>query len=172
MDLNTLKAIRQAVDENDLGRVKRLLGPERVCEYFAQYTDNLDQFVYVDRPKTDWNYEDFRVFIGPLSEMHQVDVKNTIRYRDGGTTLISLGDGTCLRFPSSLKREDSTHDEVILKLVPIDTVSVTLVTLATTVIDEIVATDTGIQVNEFSGRKRTRISKVVASGGATQHNVF
>jgi hypothetical protein len=171
MNEEIVKTLRDAAAKNDLERLKELLLPECGCEYFSQYTDNLDKFVYVYSPKTTrWSEQDLSVFIGPLSGMNEVSVKNVDF--DEGALYISLFDGSCLRFPSLKSHKEATHDEVILNPIPVRTVRMTLVPRPTTVIDEVIVTGTGVQVNDFSGRKRTRISKMIASGGGTQHNIF
>lgn len=97
-----IEALKQAIKQDDLVRAKRILYDYEHpydCEYFAQYVEKRDVFVYVDHPQLNWSYADFRVFIGPLSNMVQVKVQKVERMRCGDT-YITLEDKTKFTFAS------------------------------------------------------------------------
>ena len=69
-------------------------------EYYAR-VDGEEQVVVV-RPRDDWDYDDFRLFLGALSELTERDVYQVLRARDGGSTTIDFdydGDEATLDFP-------------------------------------------------------------------------
>jgi hypothetical protein len=77
-----------------------LSGGELAVEYFGRLED--DRRVLVVRPDQDWDYEDFRVFLGPPERVLEHPVANVARAKDGGSTTIALtidGDPATLDFP-------------------------------------------------------------------------
>ncbi len=63
------------------------------------------QYIYVDA-----NYAkgdlDFKVYMGTQGDLQRYfSVEDVMRYKDGGTTIITLSNGACLYSPSSFKRE-------------------------------------------------------------------
>jgi hypothetical protein len=77
-----------------------LSGGELAVEYFGVLED--DRRVLVVRPEEDWDYEDFRVFLGSPERVLEYPVGNVARAKDGGSTTIELtldGDPATLDFP-------------------------------------------------------------------------
>lgn len=69
-------------------------------EYHARI--EADEEVVVVRPRDDWDYDDFRVFIGPADTMAEHRVYEVLRALDGGSTTIELdydGSRAVLDFP-------------------------------------------------------------------------
>ncbi len=61
------------------------LDTDQYCEYFGLLPDGLPFVIF--RPRDNWEYSQFRCFINEM----EVAVLSTVRYRDGGTTIIKLG---------------------------------------------------------------------------------
>lgn len=69
-------------------------------EYHARIA--ADQEVVVVRPRDDWDYEDFRLFLGPPEGLAERRVYEVVRFSDGGSTTITFDhpDGrAALDFP-------------------------------------------------------------------------
>jgi hypothetical protein len=79
-----------------LPKVKRI-------EYFFKIVGS-ERYVVVASPKFNYSY-DFEVFIGEKGSMQRVGVTKGVRYRDGGTTVITLSDGRVIHSPSPFKNE-------------------------------------------------------------------
>ena len=81
-----------SVDVQFPGNVVFVPVPEvRIPEYLFQFEDG--RYVYVDAVKYGYAYEHFRLFIGTADDMQQKDITSTVRYRDGGTTVIRVEEG-------------------------------------------------------------------------------
>ena len=123
----TLQELHEALTQDDVKRAKLVLssidkniGRTYKCEYFAQYDDMPNQFVFIDHPSDDWDYVDFRVFIGHLSNMKQVRIKKMVGFR-GGPSIFNLEDGTKIKFPTVSNKEDvATHKDCTLNILPPD----------------------------------------------------
>lgn len=63
--------------------------PGTVVLEYAASLDNGDVLV-VARPRDDWSYEDFRLFLGNVGAVTERRVSNVTRMRDGGSTLIDF----------------------------------------------------------------------------------
>mgnify|MGYP001562746009 CR=1 FL=1 len=75
-------------------------------EYVAKNDGSI--FFVVHRPSKDWNYNSFRLHIGPVSELVEAKVDSVERYRDGGTTDIryTLNEITGnLHFPTPFNKD-------------------------------------------------------------------
>jgi len=71
----------------------RNLPGDVVVEYVAALTDG--QVMVVTRPRDDWAYPDFRLFLGPMGAVAERTVSNVGRMLDGGSTKITFDlDGT------------------------------------------------------------------------------
>jgi hypothetical protein len=83
----------------ETGDVLTVMGPEAIAgisvfdlaegayvEYWAHLGDG--RTMVVTRPSQDWDYEDFRVFLGTDLQMLERPVRSVQRARDGGTTTI------------------------------------------------------------------------------------
>jgi hypothetical protein len=71
----------------------RNLDGAMTVEYVAELEDGRQLIVV--RPTDDWNYDDFRVFLGPPEGLLERKVHSVLRARDGGTTHILFDlDGT------------------------------------------------------------------------------
>lgn len=91
-----------------------------------------DLYIYVDASKFNFSYESFRLFVGKLGEMKNLEITNVNRLRDGGTTHINLADGSKLFSPSALtqgKVATWTSREGTLELEDLSTQSFELETL-------------------------------------------
>jgi len=69
-------------------------------EYYARI--DADAHVIIVRPRDDWDYDDFRLFLGPTSELTEREVHQVQRARDGGSTTIDFdydGDDATLDSP-------------------------------------------------------------------------
>jgi hypothetical protein len=88
------------------GKVKLSSLPQdvRQPEYVFE-VDGSDDSIYIDAPKYNYNY-DFRVFIGPKGNMKEVKSTDVRRFNDGGTTYISLADGTKIYSPTAFKQDE------------------------------------------------------------------
>jgi hypothetical protein len=86
----------------------------RQCSYFYQYQDDPAMFVYVD--EVDRNYSTSRVFVGPLNNMVELPVDQVVRYRDGGTTKISImGSDDMFCFPAKCRTDiQAVHGDRVL----------------------------------------------------------
>lgn len=72
-------------------------------EYAAETDDH--RILVVTRPRDDWAYEDFRVFLGPVDALDERIVHSVARQTDGGTTFIELeldGVAATAHFPVEL----------------------------------------------------------------------
>jgi hypothetical protein len=71
----------------------RNLPGEVVVEYAAALADG--DVMVVTRPRDDWSYEDFRLFLGPMGAVAERKVNSVVRALDGGSTTIAFDlDGT------------------------------------------------------------------------------
>jgi hypothetical protein len=66
----------------------RNLPGDVVVEYAAALADG--DIMVVTRPRDDWSYEDFRLFLGPMGAVAERKVGNVVRARDGGSTTITF----------------------------------------------------------------------------------
>jgi hypothetical protein len=85
-----------------IGQQGDVLAPLTVAEVQALQLHNLGAFVEYDaqipdgrrlvvtRPEDEWDYEDFRLFLGPPERLEERKVTSVQRARDGGTTKISF----------------------------------------------------------------------------------
>jgi hypothetical protein len=62
--------------------------PSSVVEYVATLADG--RFVVVTRLEKDWDYGDFRIFVGPVNALAECPVGSVERARDGGSTTIEF----------------------------------------------------------------------------------
>lgn len=76
----------------------------RTVEYIFQI-EGTNRYVVVDSPKFNYSY-DFQVYVGEKGSMEKVDVVDVFRYRDGGTTIIRLADGSEIYSPTPFKKEE------------------------------------------------------------------
>lgn len=67
-------------------------------------------FIYVSYDKYMMDYDTHKFFIGPPSDMREVEIEDLIRYRDGGTTIIKTKVGE-LFVPTPFKK--GTKDYII-----------------------------------------------------------
>lgn len=77
-------------------------------EYWAGLPDG--RTLIVTRPEQDWDYSDFRLFLGTQDRMLEHPVSSVVRARDGGTTTIVFtadGGRATAFFPSALA-DDAT----------------------------------------------------------------
>jgi hypothetical protein len=80
------------VSEVETKKLRNLPG-----EIELEYADTLNdgRFLVVDRPRDDWSYEDFRLFLGKLANIEERTVYRVTRAKDGGSTTIEFDlDGT------------------------------------------------------------------------------
>jgi hypothetical protein len=78
----------------------RNLPGEVVVEYVATLSDG--DVMVVTRPRDDWSYTDFRLFLGPLGAVAERQVSNVSRMKDGGSTTITFeldGGSAVASFP-------------------------------------------------------------------------
>ena len=115
----------EVLDEKDIEDIPlRNLPGDVFVEYWAKAEDG--RFVLVTRPDTDWDYEDFRLFLGPKDHIAERKVTSVVRQRDGGTTTIEFeADGSAVAyFPVASSDETSTltagGDELELTLLSSD----------------------------------------------------
>jgi hypothetical protein len=83
------------------------LGGDVAVEYAAELPDG--RRLVVVRPRDDWGYEDFRLFLGPPDRVEERKVDSVTRARDGGTTTIRFQlDGVSAEafFPSPLNVDE------------------------------------------------------------------
>jgi hypothetical protein len=66
----------------------RNLPGEVVVEYVAALADG--HVMVVTRPRNDWSYTDFRLFLGPMGALAERQVSNVSRTKDGGSTPINF----------------------------------------------------------------------------------
>jgi hypothetical protein len=66
------------------------LANEIVLEYSVSLPDG--RAMVVIRPRDDWSYSDFRLFLGPSEALSERVVTGVIRFSDGGTTTIRFDD--------------------------------------------------------------------------------
>lgn len=61
-------------------------------DHEVEYAGQIDATTYfvVYRPKENWNYDSFKVSMGPADNLQDVEVTGAMRYRDGGTTVINV----------------------------------------------------------------------------------
>ncbi len=76
---------------------------DRQPEYVFKAKDN-SLWVYVDAAKLNYSYESYRLFVGSLKAMKEYKIKDVERYRDGGTTYITLKNGGVLFSPTPFER--------------------------------------------------------------------
>lgn len=81
-----------------------LLPNDREPSYLLRSKDT-GEFIYVDLPRFTEEY-DFNVYIGKAGKMKQVKVQDAERFRDGGTTEITLADGRMIYIPSAIKQDE------------------------------------------------------------------
>ena len=75
------------------GMPVRNLPGDVVVEYAAASADG--DVMVVTRPRDDWSYTDFRLFLGPMGAVAERKVSNVLRALDGGSTTIAFDlDGT------------------------------------------------------------------------------
>ena len=75
------------------GMPVRNLPGDVVLEYAATLTDG--DVMVVTRPRDDWSYTDFRLFLGPIGAVVERKVDSVLRAKDGGSTTITFDlDGT------------------------------------------------------------------------------
>lgn len=115
----------EVLDEKDIEDIPlRNLPGDVFVEYWAKVEDG--RVVLVIRPDTDWDYEDFRLFLGPKQRVAEREVTSVVRQRDGGTTTIEfVADGDAVAyFPAASRDEPSTltvaGDELELTLLSSD----------------------------------------------------
>jgi hypothetical protein len=71
---------------------------EVVIEYAAGLVNGTSDVMVVTRPRDDWTYADFRLFLGPMSAVAERKVSNVTRMLDGGSTTIAFDlDGSPAR---------------------------------------------------------------------------
>lgn len=70
------------------GRAVRNLPGEVYVEYVATTPDG--SYMVVTRPRDDWSYSDFRLFLGPTTHMVERRVSYVTRALDGGSTIIDF----------------------------------------------------------------------------------
>jgi len=76
------------------------LSGDVVVEYAAALADG--DVMVVTRPRDDWSYEDFRLFLGPMGAVAERSVGNVVRGKDGGSTTITFdldGSSAVASFP-------------------------------------------------------------------------
>ncbi len=102
-DLDEVVAVGEelaVVGESAIAGMAAEFRREVVVEYFAAV--DATEHVVVTRPRDDWGYEDFRLFLGPLDALAERKVYDVVRARDGGSTTIDFdyhGDDATLSFP-------------------------------------------------------------------------
>jgi hypothetical protein len=75
------------------GMPVRNLPGDVVVEYAAALPDG--EVMVVTRPRDDWSYTDFRLFLGTMGAVTERKVSNVVRAKDGGSTTITFDlDGT------------------------------------------------------------------------------
>ena len=81
------------------GKVPAYSLPEsaRRVEYVNQIGD---QYIYVDSAKYNSSNDSFKFYIGAVGNMTESKIKRVTRYRDGGTTVITLQDGRIFTSPA------------------------------------------------------------------------
>lgn len=84
-------------DATIAARPIRNLPGEILAEYIV--TSSLGEQMVVTRPRDDWSYSDFRVFLGPAGLLHEYRVTSAMRAHDGGSTTIGF---TYLDSPSAV----------------------------------------------------------------------
>ena len=70
------------------GMPVRNLPGEVVVEYAAAKADG--DVMLVTRPRDDWSYTDFRLYLGPMGAVAERRVSNVVRAKDGGSTTITF----------------------------------------------------------------------------------
>ena len=78
----------------------RNLPGDVMVEYAAALADG--DVMVVTRPRDDWSYEDFRLFLGPMGAVAERKVGNVVRAKDGGSTTITFdldGSSAVASFP-------------------------------------------------------------------------
>jgi len=91
-------------DEDAVVACDPLAAEAQTGEVAVEYSGVLedDRRVLVVRPEAEWDYEDFRVFLGPPDRLLELDVGEVVRAKDGGSTTIELsvdGEPGTLDFP-------------------------------------------------------------------------
>jgi hypothetical protein len=66
----------------------RNLPGDVVVEYAAALADG--DVMVVTRPRDDWSYTDFRLFLGSMGAVAEREVSSVVRARDGGSTTITF----------------------------------------------------------------------------------
>jgi hypothetical protein len=61
---------------------------EMEVEYYIEVPGG--EVIVVLRPDRDWDYDDFRLFLGPGGDLIEYRVTDVVRYTDGGTTTIDF----------------------------------------------------------------------------------
>ncbi len=78
----------------------RNLPGDVVVEYAASLADG--DVMVVTRPRDDWSYTDFRLFLGPMGAVAERKVESVARAKDGGSTTITFdldGSSAVASFP-------------------------------------------------------------------------
>jgi len=90
------------------GLAVRNLAGDVHTEYLAKLQDG--QRLVVVRPEDDWQYLDFRLFLGTPERMEERTVLNVTRGRDGGTTTIWFtldGLDAVAYFPTAFRPDET-----------------------------------------------------------------
>jgi hypothetical protein len=101
-------------------------------DVYVEYLGNLEdgRRVLVTRPEEDWDYEDFRVFLGTKDAMVEHAVESVVRQRDGGTTTIVIlldGESATLHFAIEMVGMQFVAGPAMLTLGDGSTVAIDLV---------------------------------------------
>jgi hypothetical protein len=85
-------------------------GGGMTLEYVAKLED--ERLLVVIRPSEDWDYDDFRLFLGSQERLEERSVYEVTRHKDGGTTTVEFDfDGTRTEafFPAPSSTADTAH---------------------------------------------------------------
>lgn len=82
---------------------------------YLHYANHMKCYILVTGRKYNYAYETSKVYFlyTETNEIFQEEVKEFVRYRDGGTTIISLKSGEQLYYPTPFKQDEvATFDNV------------------------------------------------------------
>ena len=94
-DILTCNGLTFTLDRNVLINIEEAapLPLTRETEYLSQMANG--DLILVSRKKYCWQYDSFKLFIGPAgAPMREIAVKKVERFRDGGTTHVYTSEGT------------------------------------------------------------------------------
>ena len=90
-------------------------------EVYLEYSASLPdaEVLVVTRPRDDWSYSDFRLFLGPLTAVTERAVISTTRMQDGGSTTIVFNSGessAVAKFPVVYADGGFVHGQATLEM--------------------------------------------------------